>query len=50
MRNDLTSQQHNELVEQFVEMVVDNMDTQTLVNYVFMRLSVWSPNEGCFNW
>ena len=31
----LTSLQHNELVEQFVEMVVDNMDTKTLVEYVF---------------
>ena len=30
----LTSQQHNELVEQFVELVVDNMDTKTMMEYI----------------
>ena len=31
---DLTSTQRSELIEQFVELVVDNMDTKTLVQYV----------------
>ncbi len=30
----LTSLQRDELIEQFVEIVVDNMDTKTLVQYV----------------
>ena len=30
----LTSDQRNELIEQFVEIQVDNMDTQTLVEFV----------------
>ena len=30
----LTSQQHNELVEQYVELVVDNMDTKTMMEYI----------------
>ena len=30
----LTSTQKEDLVEQFVELVVDNMDTKTLVQYV----------------
>ena len=30
----LTSLQHNQLVEQYVELVVDNMDTKTLAQYV----------------
>ena len=30
----LTSAQRDELIEQFVELVVDNMDTKTLVQYV----------------
>ena len=30
----LTSAQRDELIEQFVEIVVDNMDTKTLVQYV----------------
>ena len=34
MKETLTAQQLNELVEQFVEIVVDNMDTKTLVQYV----------------
>ena len=32
--NELTSTQRDELIEQFVELVVDNMDTKTLVQYV----------------
>ena len=32
--NNLTSTQRDELIEQFVELVVDNMDTKTLVQYV----------------
>ena len=34
MKETLTAQQLNELVEQFVEIIVDNMDTKTLVQYV----------------
>jgi len=30
----LTSQQHNELVEQYVELVVDNMDTKTMMEWI----------------
>ena len=32
--NNLTNDQFGELVEQFVELQVDNMDTQTLVEFV----------------
>ena len=32
--NNLTHDQKNELIEQFVEIQVDNMDTQTLVEFV----------------
>ena len=32
--NNLTSAQRDELIEQFVELQVDNMDTQTLVEFV----------------
>ena len=35
MKETLTAQQLNELVEQFVEIIVDNMDTKTLVQYVY---------------
>ena len=31
---DLTSSQRDELTSQYVELVVDNMDTKTLVQYV----------------
>ena len=31
---DLTSAQRDELIEQYVELVVDNMDTKTLVQFV----------------
>ena len=34
MTKELTSLQHNQLVEQYVELVVDRMDTQSLVEYV----------------
>ena len=34
MTKELTSAQRDELIEQFVELVVDNMDTKTLVQYV----------------
>ena len=44
----LTSQQHNELVEQWVELVVDNMDTKTLVNYVFDDLREHYENASSY--
>ena len=31
---ELTSDQHNELAEQFAELVVDNMDTKTMVEWI----------------
>ena len=34
MIKELTSAQRDELIEQFVEIQVDNMDTQTLVEFV----------------
>ena len=34
MTKELTSLQQNQLVEQYVELVVDNMDTKTLAQYV----------------
>ena len=34
MTKELTSAQRDELIEQFVELVVDNMDTKTLAQYV----------------
>ena len=34
MIKELTSAQREDLIEQFVEIVVDNMDTKTLVQYV----------------
>ena len=34
MIKELTSAQKDELIEQFVEIQVDNMDTQTLVEFV----------------
>ena len=30
----LTSLQHNQLVEQYVELVVDNMDTKTMMEWI----------------
>ena len=37
--NELTSTQRDELIEQFVELVVDNMDTKTLVAVVSENLT-----------
>ena len=34
----LTSTQHNEIAEQFAELVVDGMDMKTLVGYVYDNL------------
>ena len=34
----LTSKQHNEISEQFAELVVDGMDMKTLVGYVYDNL------------
>jgi len=34
MAKELTDQQRDELIEQYVEIVVDNMDTKTLVQYI----------------
>ena len=45
----LTPSQYNELVEQFVDIVVDNMDMKTLVQYVYDDLrehfEQYSQNE-----
>ena len=35
MTKELTSLQHNQLVEQYVELVVDNMDIKTMEQYIF---------------
>ena len=37
--NELTTAQRDALIEQFVELVVDNMDTQTLVEFVSEKLT-----------
>ena len=34
LTKELTSLQHNQLVEQYVELVVDNMDTKTMMQYI----------------
>ena len=34
MRNDLTNDQWGELVQQFVEIQVDNMDTKTMAEWI----------------
>ena len=34
MAKELTNSQRDELIEQYVELVVDNMDTKTLVQFV----------------
>ena len=39
MKETLTAQQLNELVEQFVEIIVDNMDTKSLVQFVTEELA-----------
>ena len=35
---ELTSLQRNEIAEQFAELVVDNMDTKDLINYVYSNM------------
>ena len=35
---ELTSNQRNEIAEQFAELVVDNMDTKDLINYVYSNM------------
>ena len=42
---ELTSAQRDELIEQFVELVVDNMDTKDLVRYAIEQLTSYY-NEG----
>ena len=37
-QSELTSNQRNEIAEQFAELVVDNMDTKDLVRYVYSDL------------
>ena len=44
-RDQLTSLQHNQLVEQYVELVVDNMDTKDLVRYAIDGMIEYF-NEG----
>ena len=53
---ELTSNQRNEIAEQFVELVVDNMDTKDLINYVydnmleyFNKLTVDELEEEVYN-
>ena len=43
--NYLTSTQRDKLIEQFVEIVVDNMDTKTLVQYVTDDLTDYYNNK-----
>ena len=54
----LSSEQRDELIQQFVEIQVDNMDTQTLVEFVtdiliddYSELNDWELKERitCFN-
>ena len=42
---DLTSAQRDELTQQYVEIVVDNMDTKDLVRYAIEQLTSYY-NEG----
>ena len=42
----LTSSQHNELVEQFVEILVDGMDVKTLAQYVYDDLRCHFENSS----
>ena len=39
MTKELNSTQRDELIEQYVELVVDNMDTKTLVQFVTEELT-----------
>jgi len=45
MAKELTEQQRDELTEQYVELVVDNMDTKDLVRYAIEQLTSYY-NEG----
>ena len=42
---ELTSLQHNQLVEQYVELVVDNMDTKTMMEWITDQLSYNLRND-----
>jgi len=42
---DLTDSQKSELISQFVELIVDNMDTKTLVEYVTDDLEHFYENK-----
>ena len=42
---ELTSDQRNELAEQFAEIVVDNMDTKSLVQFVTEELEIRYRND-----
>ncbi len=53
---ELNSNQRNEIAEQFAELVVDNMDTKDLINYVydnmleyFNKLTVDELEEEVYN-
>ena len=39
MAKELTNSQRDELIEQYVELVVDNMDTKSLVQFVSEELT-----------
>ncbi len=39
MAKELTNAQRDDLIEQYVEIVVDNMDTQSLVEYAQWKLA-----------
>ena len=45
MAKELTDAQRSELISQFVEIVVDNMDTKTLVQYVTDDLEHFYENR-----
>ena len=45
MAKELTDAQRENLIEQFVEIVVDNMDTKTLVQYVTDDLEHFYENR-----
>ena len=45
MAKELTDVQRSELISQFVEIVVDNMDTKTLVQYVTDDLEHFYENR-----
>ena len=38
MKKELTSNQRNEIAEQFAEIVIDGMDTKDLINYVYSNM------------